>query len=288
MRQSTHSPQMTSTFRTRGHSSAELATDNRKTRAQVARLARVKATAERQNAVSAELLQAVHARDTFIAIAAHELRNAMTPIHGHVEYMLTIGRQRDDRGYPKAVIIALERLAGLIGEYIRRATTLLDISRITAGKLRAELSVVDFSGIIRQVVHRHQVAAQRSRCRLETNIEPNVSGLLDDLAVQQIADNLLSNAIKYGAGGPIEVSLVRHSTTARLIVRDHGIGISENDQARIFDAFERAVTQREHSGFGVGLWVTRQLVDAMSGEIHVTSRPAQGATFTVTLPLSPT
>jgi len=105
MRQSTHSPQMTSTFRTRGHSSAGLATDNRKTRSQVARLARVKATAERQNAVSAELLQAVHARDTFIAIAAHELRNAMTPIHGHVEYMLAIGRHRDDRGYPKAVII---------------------------------------------------------------------------------------------------------------------------------------------------------------------------------------
>jgi len=73
-----------------------------------------------------------------------------------------------------------------------------------------------------------------------------------------------------------------------LIVRDHGIGISENDQARIFDAFERALTQREHRGFGVGLWVTRQLVDAMCGEIDVTSRPAQGATFTVTLPLSPT
>jgi two-component system OmpR family sensor kinase len=279
---------MTSAFGTRSHPSAELATANRKAHAQFARLARVKAAAESQNAVSAELIQAVHARDTFIAIAGHELRNAMTPILGHVEYMLAIGRHRDYSGYPKAVIIALERLAGLIGEYNRRATTLLDISRITAGKHRAELSFVDLSGIIRQCVHRHQVAAQRSRCRLETNIEDNVSGLLDDLAVQQIADNLLSNAVKYGAGGPIEVSLVRHGTTARLTVRDHGIGISENDQARIFGSFERAVTRREHSGFGIGLWVTRQLVDAMCGEIHVTSRPAQGSTFAVTLPLSPT
>jgi two-component system OmpR family sensor kinase len=279
---------MTSAFGTQSHPSAELATANRKAGAQFARLARVKAAAESQNAVSAELIKAVHARDTFIAIAAHELRNAMTPILGHVEYMLAIGRHRDDSGYPKAVIIALERLAGLIGEYNRRATTLLDISRINAGKHRAELSFVDLSGIIRQYVHRHQVAAQRSRCRLETNIEDDISGLLDDLAVQQIADNLLSNAVKYGAGGPIEVSLVRHGTTARLIVRDHGIGISENDQARIFGSFERAVTRREHSGFGIGLWVTRQLVDAMCGEIHVTSRPTQGATFTVTLPLSPT
>src|SRR5204863_8194423 len=85
-----------------------------------------------------ELTQAVRARDAFIAIAAHELRNPMTPILGHIQYILLIGR-RPDSGYPEAVIIALERLEGLIGEYIRRTTTLLDVSRITAGQFRAEL-----------------------------------------------------------------------------------------------------------------------------------------------------
>ena len=94
------------------------------------------------------------------------------------------------------------------------------------------------------------------------------------------------NAVKYGAGEPIGVSLVRHGTAARLTVQDHGIGISEEDQARIFGAFERAVTRREQGGFGIGLWVVRQLVDAMHGEVVVTSRPAEGSTFTVTLPLS--
>src|SRR5437870_4313511 len=92
----------------------------------------------------AELTQAVHARDTFIAIAAHELRNPMTPILGYVEHVLSVGR-RPESECPEAIIVTLERLAGLIGEYIKRATTLLDISRITAGKLRAELSVVDLS-----------------------------------------------------------------------------------------------------------------------------------------------
>ena len=233
----------------------------------------------------AERLQAVRARDTFIAIAAHELRNPMTPIFGHIEYMLAI-RRRADSGYPEAVIIALERLHGLIGEYIRRATTLLDISRITTGQFRAELSVVDLSRIMRQAVHRHRAGAERIGCRLVPSIEDNVSGLLDELAVEQIVDNLLSNAVKYGAGEPIEVSLFRNGTAARLTVRDHGIGISEEDQTRIFGAFERAVTRREHGGFGVGLWVVRQLVDAMRGEVHVTSHPAQGSTFAVTLPLS--
>jgi two-component system OmpR family sensor kinase len=237
-----------------------------------------------QHARVAELTQAVRARDAFIAIAAHELRNPMTPILGYVEHMLSISR-RPECECPEAIIVALDRLADLIAEYIKRATTLLDISRITAGKLRAELSPVDLSAMMRQAVHRHRPGAARLGCRLEPSIEGKVSGLLDELAIEQIADNLLSNAVKYGAGEPIEVSLVRHGTEARLTVRDHGIGISEEDQARIFGAFERAVTRREQGGFGIGLWVVRQLVNAMHGEVHVTSRPAEGSAFTVTLPL---
>ena len=234
----------------------------------------------------AELTQAVHARDAFIAITAHELRNPMTPMLGYVEHILSVGRRPDSR-CPPAMIVALERLAHQMAEYVKRATTLLDISRITAGKLRVELSVVDLSATLRQAVHRHRAGAGRSGCRLEASIEGEVSGLLDELAVEQIADNLLSNAVKYGAGQPIEVSLIRHGAEARLTVRDHGIGISEEDQARIFGAFERAVTRREEGGFGIGLWVVRHLVDAMHGEIDITSRPAEGSTFTVTLPLSP-
>jgi signal transduction histidine kinase len=235
----------------------------------------------------AELTQAVQARDAFIAIAAHELRNPMTPMLGYVEHILSVS-QRPESKCPPAIIAALERLANQITEYIKRATTLLDISRITAGKLRPELSVVNLSAMIVQTVTRHRAGAERLGCRLEANIEGEVCGLLDALAVEQVADNLLSNAVKYGAGEPIEVSLFRNGTAARLTVRDHGIGISEEDQTRIFGPFERAVTRREHGGFGVGLWVVRQLVDAMRGEVHVASCPAQGSTFAVTLPLSPT
>ncbi len=211
----------------------------------------------------------------------------MTPILGYVQHILSVGRHPES-GYPEVIIVALERLAGLIAEYAKRATMLLDISRITAGKLRAELSVVDLSGMIRQAVDRNRAGAERSGCRLEASIEGEVSGLFDELAVEQIADNLLSSAIKYCAGEAIEVSLVRHGTAARLTGRDHGIGISEEDQARIFDAFERAVTRRDQGGFGPGLWVVRQLVDAMHSEVHVTSGHAEGSTFTVTLPLSST
>jgi KaiC/GvpD/RAD55 family RecA-like ATPase len=174
--------------------------------------------------LATELAQAVRARDEFIAIAAHELRNPMTPILGYAEYLLAVGR-RPESECPEAIIVALKHLVGLIGEYIKRATTLLDVSRITGGKLCAELSLVELSGVMRQAVERHRPEAERSDCRLWASIEDNVSGLLDQLAVEQIADNLLSNAIKYGAGEPIEVSLVRHGARAQLTVRDHGIGI---------------------------------------------------------------
>jgi two-component system OmpR family sensor kinase len=234
----------------------------------------------------AELMRAVRARDAFIAIAAHELRNPMTPMLGYVEHILSVAR-RPESECPEAIIVALERLANQMVEYIKRATTLLDVSRINAGKLRAEFSVVDLSAMMRQAVHRHRAGAERSGCRLEPSIAGEVTGMLDELAVEQIADNLLSNAVKYGAGEPIEISLVGDGSKARLTVRDHGIGISERDQARIFDAFERAVSRREEGGFGIGLWVVRHLVDAMHGEIQVTSRPAEGSTFTVILPLLP-
>ena len=84
------------------------------------------------------------------------------------------------------------------------------MSLITGGKLCAELSLVEPRELMRQSVERHRPEAERSGCRLWLRIEDNVSGLLDQLAVEQIADNLLSNAIKYGAGEPIEVSMVRH------------------------------------------------------------------------------
>jgi two-component system, OmpR family, sensor kinase len=240
----------------------------------------------RHASLVAELAQAVYARDAFITIAAHELRNPMTPMLGYVEHILSVAR-RPESECPAAIIVALERLTDLMREHVKRATTLLDISRITAGKLRAELSVVDLSATMRQAVQRHRAGAEHSGCRLEASIEGELSGLFDQLAVEQIADNLLSNAVKYGAGESIEVSLIRRGTEIWLTVRDHGIGISEEDQARIFGAFERAVTRREQGRFGIGLWYVRQLVDTMHGEIRVVSYPAQGSTFTVILPLSP-
>jgi signal transduction histidine kinase len=96
--------------------------------------------------------------------------------------------------------------------------------------------------------------------------------------------NLLSNAAKYGSGRPIELSVEGDADTARLVVRDHGRGIPAADQGRIFERFERLVAGREAPGFGLGLWIVRQVVEGMRGQIRVTSTEGVGATFVVELP----
>lgn len=232
----------------------------------------------------AELREAVRARDEFVAIAAHELRNPMTPILMQVSGLLASARN-PDRCRPETLVPRLEILELAIREFIRRSTTLLDVSRIAAGNVRIEASEVDFSGVVRGVVNRVEVAARMARTRLELSLQEGVVGNWDPLALEQVVENLLSNAIKFGAGKPVGVALVADDGTAQLTVRDQGNGISEEDQGRIFQRFERAVTKREHGGFGIGLWLVRQLVLAMGGAIAVESEPGAGATFMVTLPL---
>jgi signal transduction histidine kinase len=97
--------------------------------------------------------------------------------------------------------------------------------------------------------------------------------------------NLLSNACKYGAGKPIRVEVGLDGKLARLSVRDHGIGIAPADRERIFERFERAASARHYGGLGLGLYITRQVVEAHGGTIRVASHAGAGSTFSVELPL---
>jgi signal transduction histidine kinase len=98
--------------------------------------------------------------------------------------------------------------------------------------------------------------------------------------------NLISNAVKFGDGKPVEISVSSDERNAHLTVTDHGAGISPENQARIFDKFERAVPDRHYGGFGLGLWIARQIVEAHGGTIRVVSESGRGSSFLVDLPLS--
>ena len=243
----------------------------------------------------ARLQEAVQARNEFISVAAHELRNPLTPLLITVQSMRrTIERQSAEReaaerhpGTPDPIVTGLVRLDRVVQHYVRRCDSMLDIARLSSGTFRVEWAEADIAALVRDVVEDLTPYAERAGSRIDLQTPDTLAVISDELAVQQVLENLVSNAIKYGGEKPISVSLREEPGWVVFEVRDGGIGISAADQARIFSRFERAVSRQQKPGFGLGLWVVGRLVAAMGGTVQVSSGLDQGSTFTVRLPDRP-
>jgi len=221
------------------------------------------------------------ARDNLLAVAAHELRNPMHALLLQVTAALAIAR----RDHVEVLVPRLERIRHIVDIYVKRATLLLDVARLDARGWPVERRSFDFPQVIRDLCASYEPEAQHSGCTVSLNLPATLTGKWDRIAVEQIIANLLSNAIKYGAGTPIEIGLSSDGSDAVLSVSDRGPGIPPADQVRIFERFEQAVgTQEKRSGFGIGLWLVKSLVEAHSGSISVQSQLGTGSTFTVRLP----
>ncbi len=231
---------------------------------------------------AADLREALSARDAFIATAGHELRNAVGGIVVAATNLQFQSNRTDSM--PPWVAARLQAIAQLSRGFARRATTLLDVSRLTSGGLRLDLAPTSLADVAWSAVRELAPAAERARCEVSVTASGPVEGRWDRDALEQIAVNLVSNAIKYGAGKPVDVEVDASAGEAIFRVRDQGAGISDEDQARIFERFERAVRRGDAPGFGMGLWIARHLVRAHGGEISVESQPGRGSVFTVRLP----
>jgi two-component system OmpR family sensor kinase len=242
------------------------------------------ATREELQQRIAELVEAVAARDTFIAVAAHELRNPMTPMLGHVDLLLS--GLRAAKYSPEQIEQRLERIRQVMGHYLKRAEVLLNVSRITSGKFALEPRPSDLADLLRSIVATFAEPARHVGSPIGINVPASLPGMWDPLAMEQIIDNLVSNAIKYGGHRPVEVRAEASGGAVRISVRDHGPGISAENRARIFGRFERVIgTQEARSGFGIGLWVVSQLVGAMGGTITVDNAQGGGTVFVIVVPL---
>jgi signal transduction histidine kinase len=224
--------------------------------------------------------QAVRVRDEFLSVASHELRTPLTSLMLQLETLEKILKRARSDGKLLGKVGTSVKMADRLASLVDR---LLDVSRISTGRLQLQHDDLDLAELVREVAERFRHEATRAGCRLEVATE-SALGRWDRLRIEQVITNLLSNAVKYGPGHPIEVRVAPTGAMARVTVRDHGIGITAEAARRIFGRFERAVSVRHYGGLGLGLYVAKQIAEAHGGSIRVESREGDGALFVLELP----
>ena len=161
---------------------------------------------------------------------------------------------------------------------------LLNVSRLSLGSPQLDIDEFDLVPLIRETVGQLADHADRVDCRLNVRVPTSAIGRWDKARIEETLTSLLVNALKYGPGKPVDLDLEIEAGTARISVRDRGLGISTQDLPRIFGRFERAVPSRRYGGLGLGLYIARQIVEAHGGTIEVKSQVGEGSTFVVVLP----
>lgn len=217
---------------------------------------------------------AVRSRDEFLSIVAHELRTPLSVVRLETEAVA------DVEPTPRA-----RRLVRCVDRLVDTLETVLDLSRLTVGRLRLRREEVPLREIVAEAVDHLRDAAERAECRVSVDVPPGIVGTWDRTRIEQIVVNLLSNAFRYAPGGDVEISARTAGHEVELRVVDHGPGIPRAEQARIFERFEQASSREHFGGLGIGLYVSRQIAQAHGGTLEVESEPGAGATFVMRLPL---
>lgn len=231
-----------------------------------------------------EAQRALRVREEFISLASHELNTPLTSLK-----LQTQMAQRRLLAGPGLAGCAVRRLVetydSQLKRLIRMVADMFDITRIESGKLELERAPLDLVELVKDVVERTLEGLDEGYGELSIAAPRPVIGEWDRFRIEQVVLNLLTNARKYGRGEPIEIAVGVEDGMALLRVKDQGIGIAPESQARIFERFERAAGTRNFGGLGLGLYISQQIVTAHGGSISVESGLGQGSTFTVRLPL---
>jgi signal transduction histidine kinase len=225
--------------------------------------------------------EALQVKDQFLSIVSHELRTPLTTIKGYAQMLRRkLTDDPDDLRFATNIDAQVSRLSRLVDD-------LLDVTRFARGQFELTTKHTDLRAILEDVVSRFRVVSPRHTFELEIEGGP-LEGEWDHDRLEQVMNNLVGNAVKYSpGGGEVVVSARRDGGSAVVSVRDEGIGISPEDRAHLFDRFYRGTAENSDiKGLGLGLYVTRRIVEAHGGTIDARSRPGEGSEFFFTLPLS--
>src|SRR5260221_1126339 len=241
-----------------------------------------------QREAYAKAKEQIRARDEFLSIASHELRTRLTSMLLKLQLALrnikTVSLANFSIEHLMNMLVSAEQQNLRLSQM---TSDLLNVSLITTGKVDLVMETVDLYKIITDVTERFSEKMLQANCQLVLDLQENITGYWDKVRLEQMLSNLLSNAIKFGKGKPIHIRLESSGNEARITITDNGIGISKDQQKRIFSLFERGGNAKDFHGLGVGLYIANQIVLAHKGSIHVKSTPGSGASFVVNLPIKP-
>lgn len=238
---------------------------------------------ERFNQMASALAAQRQAQVAFLAGVAHDLRNPLSALSLSVSLI--------DPNAPLPPEPRIRRTIELVRRQLKKlermVSDFMDMTKVEAGQLELQVEQHDLCELARDVVSLFEATEPEQRIELKKPDEP-IRVDCDALRIEQVMSNLISNALKYSPRArKIEVTLARDGEEACFSVRDYGIGISEEDQRRLFEPFQRAGLSKDTiPGAGLGLYVVQRLVQAHAGRIEVSSAPGEGASFTVRLPLN--
>ncbi len=244
---------------------------------------------ENLRAQASALMEADRSKDEFLAILAHELRNPLAPLTNALEVV------KNPLASPEAVDRARQIMGNQIWNMARLVDDLLDVARISHGRIDLRKEVRDVSEIVRQAIEASRAQIEARDQRLEVVLPPTpVRAEMDPLRVEQVVSNLLSNASKFsGRGERITVTVVDRGPSdgqVEIRVKDDGIGISRAALPRVFDLFmqEESSIARSTGGLGIGLTLVRHLIALHGGSVEAHSEgPGKGSEFVVRLPMKP-
>ncbi len=231
---------------------------------------------------------AVKTRDEFFSMASHELKTPLSAMKLQAQIRKRNVRKGNLNDFSPENLEALceederqvERLTFLVDN-------MLDISKLTSGQFVLSRETFDLKELVEDVLGRMEPLLKQSKneCTLDTPPQ-SIEGNWDRVRLEQVLINLLSNAGKYAPGKPVKIQLNKKTSSVQILVIDQGEGISKKDQNRIFDSFERIKANKQISGLGLGLYISKQIIEAHKGNIQVESQPGEGTIFRIELPLN--
>ncbi|OGE30514.1 hypothetical protein A2631_00340 [Candidatus Daviesbacteria bacterium RIFCSPHIGHO2_01_FULL_44_29] len=222
-------------------------------------------------------------KDEFIGFVSHELKNPLATIKGFAELTILNKKQANQqartRTYGEQINIQSDRILELIND-------LLDITKIEIGKFTYKKDIFEIDDLVKEVVLHQKLITPNRTIQLIGSTKKTISA--DQYRIRQVIVNLLTNALKYSPDSQkVTIKLKRQRAAILVSISDHGLGISKDEQSRIFDRYYRTknVQKKRSEGLGLGLYITNQIIKHHHGKIWIESQPGKGSTFYFSLPL---